>query len=331
MNELEALSKQDLIIKINELQILLDAFKEEKDNQELLNFPWVGNLGNWYWYVKSNHVLFNEAKVIALGYHKEEIPENIGFDFFTNKLHPDDYEHVMDAMRSHLYGKSSIYETTYRIQTKDGQWIWFYDRGKITKRDADGKPELVAGIVFDITEQKRMEELLEKQNQQLLELSRTDSLTGLFNRRALNEKLDYEIRRVRRIKSHLNLLMLDIDHFKQINDTYGHLTGDKILIRVAETLKEIVRSTDIVGRFGGEEFLIILPDCSLSDGVGVAEKIRTAVAKLIFPSDMQITISGGIVEYKNENIDKFIEHADQYLYQAKENGRNRIEFAANEK
>jgi diguanylate cyclase (GGDEF)-like protein/PAS domain S-box-containing protein len=324
MEELEALSKQELIIKINELQILLDAFKEEKDNQELLNFPWVGNLGNWYWYVKSNHVLFNEAKIFALGYRKEEIPESVGFDFFTNKLHPDDYECVMENMRSHLYGKTPAYEVTYRIQTKDGQWIWFYDRGKITKYDAASKPELVAGIVFDITQQKRMEELLEEQNRQLLELSRTDSLTGLFNRRALNEKLDYEMRRAHRINSHLCLLILDIDLFKHVNDTYGHLMGDKILIRVAEILKGTVRDTDIVGRFGGEEFLIILPDCALSDGVKVAEKIRTTIAKLIFPSDLHITISGGIAEYADESIDKFIEQADQYLYRAKENGRNRI-------
>ncbi len=326
MNELEMLSKQELITRVNELQILLNAFKEEKDNWELLNFPWIGNLGNWYWYVKSNHVVFNEAKIIALGYHKEDIPGKIGFDFFTGKLHPDDYERVMDNMRSHLYGKSPVYETTYRIQTKDGRWVWFYDRGKITKRDENGKPELVAGIVFDITEQKRMEELLEKQNQQLLELSRTDPLTGLFNRRVLDEKLDYEIRRAQRIKSHLSLLMLDIDHFKHINDTYGHLTGDKILVRVAEILKETIRNIDIVGRFGGEEFLIIFPDCSLSDGAGIAEKIRTTVMQSAFISTIQVTISGGIVEYRDDAIDEFTERADKCLYQAKENGRNRIEI-----
>lgn len=326
MDDFGNLSRQDLVLKVRELQALLDAIESEKNDQEFLNFPWIGNLGNWYWYRKTNRVIFNEAKIIALGYQKDEIPNQVGFEFFTQKLHPDDYDLVMENMRRHLGGLSPAYEITYRIRRKDGEWIWFYDRGKITKQDEDGKPELVAGIVFDVTEQKKMEELLKKQNQQLLELSLTDPLTGLFNRRALFDKLDYELKRAARIKNYLCLLMLDIDYFKKINDTYGHLIGDEILKGIAEALRNNVRDTDIVGRYGGEEFLIVLPDCALSDGINVAEKIRHTIMGSEFVQNIKITISGGIVEYGNENIEDFINSADLYLYQAKQKGRNRIEY-----
>ncbi|MHC1771290.1 MAG: GGDEF domain-containing protein [Flexilinea sp.] len=326
MGEYDTLSKEKLIEKIIELQILLEAIKAEKNSQELLDFPWVGNLGNWYWYLKSNRVICNDQKILALGYCKEEIPENIGFEFFTEKLHPDDYEPVMENMRNHLYGKSPAYETTYRIKTKDNNWIWFYDRGKITRRNEFGKPELVTGIVFDITEQKRMEELLEQQNRQLLELSNTDYLTNIYNRRALFEKLDYEIRRAERSKNPLSILILDIDHFKQINDTYGHLVGDKILTRMAKHIKKMVRDTDIVGRYGGEEFLVIFPECSKDEGFKIAEKIRLSIRDSEFESNIKITISGGIAEYKGQTIDSLIESADNYLYKAKEKGRNQILF-----
>jgi diguanylate cyclase len=327
MSQIETLSREQLIQKVNELQTLLDAMKADKDTQELLKFPWVGNLGHWYWYYKTNRVICNEQKLIALGYTKEEIPAEIGFEFFTERLHPDDYGRVMENMRDHLYGKSLAYETSYRIQTRQNQWIWFYDRGTITKCDENGKPELISGIVFDITEEKRMEEQLARQNQQLLEMSATDYLTNVFNRRALFDKLDYEMRRKNRHQRPLSVAMLDIDHFKQINDTRGHLMGDRVLTKVAAVIKQTLRNTDIVGRYGGEEFLVILPECNQFDAIRVAEKIRWAVQAVQFEDSLRVTISGGVVEFKhNETADQLIEKADQLLYQAKKNGRNRIEF-----
>jgi PAS domain-containing protein len=147
MARLDGLSRQELIDKLNELEVLLETIKKEKENHELLQFPWVGNLGNWHWYVKSNRVVFNDAKVLALGYSKDEIPSEVGFEFFTEKIHRDDYERVMDNMRRHLYGETPAYETTYRIKTRNAHWLWFYDRGKVTKRDKNGKPVMVSGIV----------------------------------------------------------------------------------------------------------------------------------------------------------------------------------------
>lgn len=112
--------------------------------------------------VESNQVFYNDGKVLALGYNPSEIKGRVGYQFFTEKIHPDDYERVMKNMRNHLEGKSSAYEVEYRIRAKDGQYKWYYDRGKITSGNKDGKPLVVAGIVFDVTHQKKLEqELLE--------------------------------------------------------------------------------------------------------------------------------------------------------------------------
>jgi diguanylate cyclase (GGDEF)-like protein/PAS domain S-box-containing protein len=325
MVTLDGLSRQDLIDKVNELEVLLETIKKEKEKHELLQFPWVGNLGNWHWYVKSNRVVFNNAKVLALGYSKDEIPSEVGFEFFTEKIHRDDYERVMDNMRRHLYGETPAYETTYRIKTRNAHWLWFYDRGKVTKRDKNGKPELVSGIVFDVSEQKRMEELLEAKNRRLEEMSRRDYLTDLYNRRELMEKLDFEIKRRNRTKTSLSVVMLDLDHFKQVNDTHGHQVGDQVLVQVADLLRKTVREIDIVGRYGGEEFLVILPDCPAKEAVNVAERIRTGVAGFDFNLSLKLTISGGVAEYIGGNSDNLIEIADQNLYLAKNSGRNKIQ------
>jgi diguanylate cyclase (GGDEF)-like protein/PAS domain S-box-containing protein len=325
MARLDGLSRQELIDKLNELEVLLETIKKEKENHELLQFPWVGNLGNWHWYVKSNRVVFNDAKVLALGYSKDEIPSEVGFEFFTEKIHRDDYERVMDNMRRHLYGETPAYETTYRIKTRNAHWLWFYDRGKVTKRDKNGKPELVSGIVFDVSEQKRMEELLEAKNRRLEEMSRRDYLTDLYNRRALMEKLDFEIKRRNRTKTSLSVVMLDLDHFKQVNDTHGHQVGDQVLVQVADLLRKTVREIDIVGRYGGEEFLVILPDCPAKEAVNVAERIRAGVAGFDFNLSLKLTISGGVAEYIGGNSDNLIEIADQNLYLAKNSGRNKIQ------
>lgn len=160
--EYNKMSKKQLIELLKSKDRFIEAYKEEKQYSENLKFPWGGNLGQWFWDVKNNIVDFNPLKVTNLGYTTEEIPENIGYEFFVDKLHRDDYERVMQNMRDHLEGKTEVYETEYRIQAKDGQWKHYYDRGKITKRNEDGKPLFLTGIVFDITEQKNFEKKINK-------------------------------------------------------------------------------------------------------------------------------------------------------------------------
>jgi diguanylate cyclase (GGDEF)-like protein len=120
--------------------------------------------------------------------------------------------------------------------------------------------------------------------------------------------------------------MLDIDHFKKVNDTYGHQAGDKILVKVCKITKFNLREVDILGRYGGEEFMVILPNNNIHNGYLVAERIRKSIEKQNHIKDLKVTISGGIVELKEENGKELVEKADNLLYKAKRNGRNRIEM-----
>ncbi len=165
--EYEKLNREELINLLKKKEDHIEELQSQLSELEAFKFPWAGNLGHWYWDFKENKVTFNELKALTLGYTKEELPEKVGFEFFTDKLHPDDYERVMQSMRDHLEGRSPAYEVEYRIHTKEGGYKWYYDRGTILSRDIEGKPEYLAGIVFDISEQKQIEENLKSLNEQL--------------------------------------------------------------------------------------------------------------------------------------------------------------------
>jgi len=269
-------------------------------------------------------VTFNPLKITTLGYDIEEIPKNTKYQYFTEMLHPEDYEVAMTAMKEHLQGTKSVYETEYRIKTKDGKWRWYYDLGRITKRDETGRPLLVAGIVFDITERKEMQRQLEEKNSLLEELATTDELTKLLNRRMIFDKLEYEIERAIRYQNPLTIMMIDIDHFKRINDVFGHIRGDNVLQDVATTITKQIRRTDISGRYGGEEFLVIFPNSGLSEASIVAERLRIGISEIKYDDGLQVTVSGGVKMFEGETVTEVLNKVDEKLYLAKEQGRNRI-------
>lgn len=172
---------------------------------------------------------------------------------------------------------------------------------------------------------------LREKNTQLAELAARDPLTQLPNRRSLMDQLSQEVARVeRRSAEELGLCvsMLDVDHFKRVNDTWGHDTGDAILCRISEELRKIMRQGDFLGRFGGEEFIVILPESTLGAAQRTAERIQECVANLHFPElpdGERITVSQGVTIYRpGERIEATLKRADEALYVAKENGRNRI-------
>lgn len=170
---------------------------------------------------------------------------------------------------------------------------------------------------------------LKQQNEELERLSITDGLTGLSNRRRLMEVLDVEARRAKRHKRPFALVMLDVDHFKQVNDTHGHLAGDEVLKRLASLLREEIREVDYAARYGGEEFLLMLPETDLDGGAEVAERIRARMATEKFAVDgdtVTITVSGGVTECPEagEPAEAVIARADDALYKAKRRGRNRV-------
>ncbi|MEL7656194.1 MAG: GGDEF domain-containing protein [Bacillota bacterium] len=175
-------------------------------------------------------------------------------------------------------------------------------------------------IIF--REIKQTQQQLFEQNRILKNQANIDGLTGLYNHRYIYERLEEEAQRCSRNNSRFVILMLDIDHFKRINDTHGHLLGDKILKELAMILKEGTRQTDLVGRYGGEEFLIMLTETNAADGYLAAEKIRKTIEQTAFTEGIHLTVSIGVGEYSGERTSEFLEKADNKLYLAKKSGRN---------
>ena len=170
-------------------------------------------------------------------------------------------------------------------------------------------------------------ELLEA-NKKLDLASKTDPLTGLSNRRDLNGKLDNEINRYKRSQKPFSVIICDIDHFKKFNDDYGHDVGDDVLKHTARVLTETCRAVDFVGRWGGEEFLVISPETGLPGAVNLAEKLRASIEQNILKGDgaeFKITMSFGVSEYRSDKTaNSVLKEADENLYKAKEQGRNRV-------
>ncbi len=182
-------------------------------------------------------------------------------------------------------------------------------------------------------EKERLEHLVSERTKEIELLSKTDSLTGLWNRGYLEESLDIEFKRAKRYKHEFSIMMIDLDHFKQINDNYGHMAGDEVLRQVSHKIKECQRETDFIGRYGGEEMVVILPETDLATSTKIAETIREAVKAepIEFESNsIAVTTSIGVSSLREEHSDyqMVFAEADEAVYRAKELGRNRVEFSS---
>lgn len=213
--------------------------------------------------------------------------------------------------------RGETFRDTFVDQRRDGRHIYIEqtitpvkdERGLIVRYVSMGK---------DITERVQREEELER-------IANTDMLTGLANRLSFDRRLKMEIERARRYERPLSLLMLDIDHFKPINDTHGHDVGDQVLVHFARVLLENLRVTDLCVRWGGEEFIVLAPETPLFQALQLAEKLREAIVSTDFPVVEQVTASFGVVEaHPDELIVQMIKRADTALYHAKVKGRNEV-------
>jgi diguanylate cyclase (GGDEF)-like protein/PAS domain S-box-containing protein len=219
-----------------------------------------------------------------------------------------------------------------QITLKDGAtaWLEIYTYPIL---DEDGKAGHVMEYTRDITERKKAEDEKHRLIERLEYLSNTDSLTGLMNRRALTDSLIYEIDRATRYRSDLSIILCDIDNFKEINDTWGHDMGDRVLQTISATLKTILRKPDIVGRHGGDEFLLILPETPDKGAEGLADKLLAAVRNIDLSSrdgrPIRITLSIGVacLEMGLDDMDSFLKRADDAMYASKQGGKNKISTA----
>jgi diguanylate cyclase (GGDEF)-like protein len=154
----------------------------------------------------------------------------------------------------------------------------------------------------------------------------TDDLTGIFNRRHILSRFTEEFEKVKRLKTNLSCILADIDLFTSVNDTHGHLAGDEVLKEISHRIRNTVRAYDIVGRYGGEEFLILLPDTSLEDAKYLAERIRIHVRdNPIIRSRITISLGVTAMQAQDQSVDDIIKRADEHLYRAKKSGRDRVE------
>jgi diguanylate cyclase (GGDEF)-like protein/PAS domain S-box-containing protein len=226
--------------------------------------------------------------------------------------HPEDHVHATEeALRVFSGGVSENLET--RVRAKDGSWHWLR-----TSSVFEPEEELVYARSTDITEQKAMEAEREALIAEVRKLAASDALTGLPNRRALDDQLPREMARALRAETELCLAIIDIDHFKAYNDTYGHLAGDAVLRQCAAAWDGALRGEDTILRFGGEEFLVVLPDCGPGDATEIVERLRAAT-----PGGQ--TCSAGLAVWRRgESVDDLVGRADKALYEAKEAGRDRL-------
>lgn len=253
----------------------------------------------------------------------------------TDFLAPEEHERARTNMALMFQG-SYPGPSEYRAVRADGSEFVYEVNGEFIL-DTDGKPIRMVFIGRDVTERSNAKKTLEESNRLLEMLSGTDALTGLANRRRFDAVLDQEFARHTRSGADLSLLLLDIDHFKAFNDSYGHVKGDDCLRKIAQAIGGcVVRAADLPARYGGEEFACILPETDLSGAAAIAEKTRRAIIALGIPHDSSptstcVTASIGVVTAAcgpGTTTSDIIVLADNMLYKAKSSGRNRVEIDA---
>jgi diguanylate cyclase (GGDEF)-like protein/PAS domain S-box-containing protein len=262
-------------------------------------------------------------------------PEELVGKRYTQIVHPDDVSNLEEVLAQCRSGKP--YNTlAYRCRRKDGTYLWMEANLRLYVDPSTGQPVGYVNVVRDIASRKAAEEQLHLAFNLAENLASIDGLTGLANRRRLDETLDREWRRAMRDRSPISLLLLDVDHFKAYNDLYGHLQGDACLRQIADSARAIIhRPADLLARYGGEEFVVVLPNTESTGALAIAEQIRLAVENCDLSHEgnthRRITVSIGCATHFPE-LDTtptlLLTAADQALYQAKNSGRNRIEIAA---
>lgn len=243
-----------------------------------------------------------------------EVYELLGQDHNIVR-HPDMPETVFEDMWQCIKA-GRVWHGEIKNKTKDGGFYWV-DTSVSPMRDSMGNIYGYMAVRHDITDKKRIEHI-----------SVTDPLTGIYNRLKLDEVLKHEHARYARYRHPFAAILFDIDHFKNINDTFGHPSGDKVLQEFSILSKGFLRDTDVLGRWGGEEFLIIAPDTDVHGAASLAEKLRQAIAMFSFTDAGRVTASFGVAAiHDNEEREAFLKRVDEALYRAKEQGRNRVVVA----
>ncbi|MCV2356446.1 EAL domain-containing protein [Paucibacter sp. B2R-40] len=282
--------------------------------------------GVWDWYVQSGVELYSSRYLQIYGYAESDVrPTPAEFDART---HPDDLAQMQADRDAHFCGHTGSYSNEHRVLCKDGNWKWIHSRGMVISRDAQGRPLRMVGTHTDITQRKAAEALIWQQ-------AHFDPLTGLPNRRSLRERLELGLSEARQQAGALALLFIDLDHFKEVNDTLGHDMGDRLLIEAGARIQACLRPGDTVARMGGDEFTVLLRADAAAPQIETtaretALQIIAALSTAFHLATERVFVSASIgishFPQDGQEIESLFKHADQALYAAKAAGRNRLGY-----
>jgi diguanylate cyclase (GGDEF)-like protein/PAS domain S-box-containing protein len=269
----------------------------------------------------------NDRWYSMLGYRRTELANEV--EAWDAMVHPDDGAAREAAWQAHLAGETPRFEAEFRMRHKDGHWVWLQARGLAIERGADGRATRLIGTRQDVTHAKQAEQLLR-------EMAHTDELTGIHNRRSFLDRGADELTSARRHGHAVSLLMIDLDHFKGINDRHGHAGGDAVLRSFVKTARTVMRQSDVFGRVGGEEFAALLPHTGLDGARAIAERLlqqtRQHPAAWGPATTVHYSVSVGVAALgpaasAADELHALMAAADEALYRAKTQGRNRLELA----
>ncbi len=292
------------------LETLIDDLKESKEHFELI-FQTIPDPTVITSFEDGKIFSCNKAFILFTGYTEEEIysGKSYSIEIYTDVKKRS---HILEELNKNGF------VTNMEIVFKSKKNLKII--GLISSKTINIKGKtFILSVIKDITKLKELEEEIRK-------LSITDKLTQLYNRLKLDDILEREFSLSSRSKVTFSLIMVDIDHFKLVNDTFGHVVGDIVLLEFAQILKNNIRNTDVVGRWGGEEFLIILPQTEEEGSVLLAEKLRILIENYNFSKAGKITSSFGVASFKDDiSVANIVSRADNALYKAKDLGRNKVE------
>ena len=278
--------------------------------------------GIWDWDIENNQVIRSARWKSMLGLEDWEMGPEL--EAWKMRIHPEDVTRVISDLEKYMNGETPQYINEHRLLCKDGSWKWILARGMVVDWAADGRPLRMVGTHTDISRLKESENLVWKQ-------ANFDQLTELPNRRMFYDRLAQEIKKSNRLNLPLALLFLDLDHFKEVNDTLGHDKGDQLLQEAARRINQCVRNTDTVARLGGDEFIVILSELDDLNSIGrIAQDIlgKLSTSFKLGEDIAFVSASMGITLYPTDasSIDDLLKNVDQAMYSAKASGRNRISY-----
>lgn len=272
----------------------------------------------WDWDITEGEVVFSKRWKEMLGLGDDEPEDDLAA--WRRRIHPEDHAFVMESLRETLEGRNDTYSAEYRVRCEDNNWKWILDRGMVVSRSEKGTPARMVGTHADISNLKESEEVIWQH-------ANFDSLTGLPNRRAFYTRLEQEIVKARRSGVKVALIFLDLDGFKEVNDTLGHDQGDFLLKQTATRLVDCVRESDVVARLGGDEFVLIVTDVWQDDLTGLEMVAQEVLHTLSQPFQLAfqtayISASLGIAIFPDdaEHVEGLMKSVDQAMYASKKKG-----------